>query len=93
MASYSTNPYGQFVEPTSKKFITLSNNAITNFKSDKVFSLEPTSSDGFCEHIETLAKRFSYYEMIKRVPTDYDIDATNPNIITYRNYKNFIATW
>ena len=81
MAMYSTNPYGRFVKPTSRESITLSNNAITDFKSDKVFSLDPDSSKAFTEHMVSLLKKFEYHGMINRVATECDIDATDPNII------------
>ena len=93
MAGYITNPYVQFVKPTLKEFIILLNNAITKFKSEKVFSLEPKSADSFCEHVKTLAKQDSYYGMIKRVPTECNIDATDLNLITYQKHKNSIDTW
>ena len=90
---YSTNPYRRYVEPSSREFITLSNNAITNFKSEKVFALDLESSEAFTEHMVSLSKKFGYHGLINRVPTDCDIDGTNANLITYRDHKNFIDTW
>ena len=93
MAMYSTNPYGRYVEPSSREFITLSNNTITNFKSEKVFALDLESSEAFTEHMVSLSKKFGYHGLINRVATECDMDGTKPNIITYRDHKNFSDTW
>ena len=92
MASYSTNPYNNFQAGNSKEYISLDKGAKQDFRPETRFDIIPGNSDLFSTEIEKCATQFGYGALLN-VPSGCDIDATDPNIITYKDHVNMIKTW
>ena len=86
----TTQPYGQYHASNSKEHMTLRNAAINNFKPDQTFKLESKYATDYLSQISELGQNFCYLGMTSRVPTECDIDATDPNAITFREKKDII---
>ena len=88
----TTQPYGQYHASNSKEHMTLRNAAINNFKPDQTFKLESKYATDYLSQISELGQNFCYLGMTSRVPTECNIDATDPNVITFREKKDIINT-
>jgi hypothetical protein len=67
--------------------------AISNFEPDKIFDLVPAHADDFVDALEEYSQIFGYNGSIARVPTECDIDPTDPNNITIRKKVDILTTW
>ena len=92
MASYSTNLYNNSQAANSKECISLDKGAKQDFRLETCFELIPGNSDLFSAEIEKCSTQFGYGALLN-VPSERDVDATDPNIITYRNHINMLKTW
>ena len=92
MASYSTNPYNNFHAANLKEYISLDKGAKQDFRPETRFDIIPGNSDLFSAEIKKYSTQFGYGALLN-VPSEPDVDATDPNIITYRNHVNIIKTW
>ena len=92
MASYSTNPYNNFHAANSKEYISLDKGAKQDFRPETRFDIIPGNSDLFSAEIKKYSTQFGYGALLN-VPSERDVDATDPNIITYKNHVNIIKTW
>ena len=92
MASYSTNPYNNYQAANSKEYISLDKGAKQDFRPETRFDIIPGNSDLFSAEIEKYSTQFGYGALLN-VPSECNVDATDPNIITYRNHVNMIKTW
>jgi len=91
MASYSTNPYNNFHAANSKEYISLDKVAKQDFRPETRFDIIPGNSDLFCADVGKCAAQFGYGALLN-VPTGRDVDATDPNTITYKDHVNMIMT-
>ena len=92
MASYSTNPYNNYQAANLKEYISLDKGAKQDFRPETRFDIIPGNSDLFSAEIEKCSAQFGYGALLN-VPSEHNADATDPNIITYRNHINMIKTW
>jgi hypothetical protein len=92
MALYSTNPFNNFHAANSKEYISLDKGAKQDFRPKICFDLIPGNSDAFSAEIEKCSRQFGYGSLLN-VPTRRDVDATNPNVIIYKDHVNMINTW
>ena len=92
MASYSTNPYNNYQAANLKEYISLDKGAKQDFRPETRFDIIPGNSDLFSAEIEKCSTQFGYGALLN-VPSERNVDATDPNIITYRNHINMIKTW
>jgi hypothetical protein len=92
MASYSTNPYNNFQAANLKEYISLDKGAKQDFCPETRFNIIPGNSNLFSVEIKKCAIQFGYGSLLN-VPSECDVDAADPNIITYRNHVNMIKTW
>ena len=92
MASYSTNLYNNYQAANLKEYISLDKGAKQDFCPETRFDIIPGNSDLFSAEIKKCSTQFSYGPLLN-VPSECDVDATDPNIIPYRNHVNMIKTW
>jgi len=92
MASYSTNPYNNYQAANSKEYISLNKGAKQDFRPETRFDIIPGNSNLFSAEIEKCSTQFGYGALLN-VLSERDVDASDPNIITYRNHINMIKTW
>ena len=78
----SSNPYNRFHQIDSKEYLSLTNNAIANFKAEQRFDLVTASADKFASMIEDLSKTYGYNGSIRRVPTACQINPNDANDIS-----------
>ena len=91
--SGSTNPYLQWHDTNSREHMSLRTAAISNFEPDKIFNLTPTQADDFVNALEEYGQIFGYNGSVARVPTECDINAADPNDITFREKVDILTTW
>ena len=92
MALYLTNPYNNYQAANLKEYISLDKGAKQDFRPETRFDIIPGNSDLFSAEIEKCSAQFGYGALLN-VPSERNVDATDPNIITYRNHINMIKTW
>ena len=92
MASYSTNLYNNYQAANLKEYISLDKGAKQDACPETRFDIIPGNSDLFSAEIEKCSAQFGYGALLN-VPSEHNVDATDPNIITYRNHINMIKTW
>jgi hypothetical protein len=92
MASYSTNLFNNFQATNSKEYISLDKGAKQDFHPETRFDIIPGNSDLFSAEIEECATQFGYGALLN-IPTGRDVDATETNIITYKDHVNMTKTW
>ena len=91
MASYSTNPYNNYQAANSKEYISLGKGAKKDFRPETRFDIIPWNSNLFSAEIKKYSTQFGYRALLN-VSSERNVDATDPNIITYRNHINMIKT-
>ena len=89
MASYSTNPYNNYQAANSEEYISVDKGAKQDFCPETRFDIIPGNSDLFSAEIEKCSTQFGYGALLN-VLSERDVNATDPNIITYRNHINMI---
>ena len=89
----TTQPYGQYHASNSKEYMSLRNAAINNFTPEQTFQLDPSNANDYLAQIAELGQNYCYLGMTSRVATECDIDATDPNTVTYREKKDIINTF
>ena len=67
--------------------------AISNFEPDKIFDLVLAQADNFVNALEEYSQIFGYNGSVARVPTECDIDPTDPDNITLRKKVDILTTW
>jgi hypothetical protein len=92
MAWFSTNPYNNFQAANSKEYISLDKGAKQDFHPKICFDIIPGNSNLFSAEIKKCVTQFGYGSLLN-VPSDHNIDATDPNLITYKSHINMIKTW
>ena len=91
--SGSTTPYLTWHDTNSREHMSLRTAVISNFDSDKIFDLVPAQADDFVNALEEYSQTFGYNGSVARVPTECDIDPTDPNNITLRKKVDILTTW
>ncbi len=91
--SGSTNPYLQWHDTNSREHMSLRTAAINNFEPDKTFNLTPTQADDFVNALVEYGQIYDYNGSVARVPTECNINATDPNDIAFREKVNILTTW
>ena len=81
----------RFRQPDSKKFIELNKHALTSFKPERQFSLDPGQSFDFCDDLMKYEKAYEYHGLLKLVPTNQAADPDNQDEITYSSHVNLFG--
>ena len=92
MASYSTNLFNNFQATNSKEYISLDKGAKQDFCPETCFDIISGNSYILSAEIKKCVTQFGYGALLN-VPSEHDVDATDPNTITYKNHINMIKTW
>jgi hypothetical protein len=92
MALFLTNPYSNFQAANSKECISLIKGAKQDFRPETRFDIIPGNSNLFSAQVKKCATQFGYGSLLN-VPSDCNVDATDSNVITYKNHINMIKTW
>jgi hypothetical protein len=92
MSLYSTNPCNNFQAANLKEYISLDKGAKQDFRPETCFDLIPGNSDPFSNEAEKCSGQFGYGSLLN-VPTNRDVDATDANLLTYKDPINIIDTW
>ncbi len=81
------NPFNNFHSANSKEYISLDKGAKQDFCPKIRFDLIPRNSDAFSAEIKKCSRQFRYGSLLN-VPTRRDVNATNPNVIIYKDHVN-----
>jgi hypothetical protein len=92
MDSFSTNPYNNFQSANSKEYIYLDKGAKQDFCPETCFGIISGNCDAFSAEIEKYSTQFGYGSVLN-VPSDFDIDSADANVITNKQPINMIKTW
>ncbi len=86
------NPFNNFHAANLKEYISLDKWAKQDFRPKIRFDLIPGNSYAFSAEIKKCSRQFGYGSLLN-VTTRHDVDATNPNVIIYKDHVNMINTW
>jgi hypothetical protein len=92
MSLYSTNPYNNVQAANSKEYISLDKGAKQDFHPETRFNLIPGNSDPFSNEFKKCSRQFGYGSLLN-APTNRDVDATDPNLLMFKDPINIIDTW
>ena len=67
--------------------------AITKFKPEQTFALKASNCNDYLNQLKDNGQNFCFLGLISRIPTECDIDAADPNNITYRKRRDMIDTY
>ena len=95
MSNFSTNAYGCYYVPESKKYTQLDQAATIEFQPTKRYDLAPADAESFCKDLEKYSIQYGTYIRLKRVPTTQTADNANENVVnilqTYESVTSEIA--